>query len=661
MNTPSNHLGNMKLFINLLFLTGLLCTGLTSISAQQILLDKPVRAGELILFPEISNGSNYYYLADKPRLALHPDGDPQFSFVRYVKNELSDGSGNNSIIESNTGGGVLHALVELSVSDDQIKEAQSALRRIDGDGRIVGPVIFKSGSVALISAIANEQGDMVERIVGLGNAPILETQKSAVAVQLNKLGSKILWETFNTPTPDFSINFEMEVEGFLSPKRVLIEADFERVYKHKAFEAAATTPVLSAEISAAFDDLSDVGAIKVTQIGTDEQLDRLKETAYNQLINLMFDKIGGTGVPQMNEILPGQGQPSMLERATTSLNRARDETRQENARIDNLRAQMRANEARVRDGAQSRAQARAQQHGRTIQAPQGAQRRPASDATAESSGSGLSAEDIPERQAMPSLAVAVSYRMKEIKRTGKYTIDLNKYTETTRSMPFAYNPGNVRAQCPDCFLEVNLDDDLMKQREINASLGGLNTSDFDYINFVNVVMKKKHQNGQESVNELKIDKSKFDQTGNFFRMMYGWKGDTNRDEWLKYEYRTMWSFKGGHSIETPWESTEFGSIALSPSVVEKPVYIEVDENFVFDEDVRGIEIKLFSKISDREEMQSINLKTQSEELSKTVKLLLPRDVEAYEYQVTYFIRGQDPRSTNRIQSNYGRIDIDRFL
>jgi hypothetical protein len=262
---------------------------------------------------------------------------------------------------------------------------------------------------------------------------------------------------------------------------------------------------------------------------------------------------------------------------------------------------------------------------------------------------------------MPSLAVAVSYRMKEIKRTGKYTIDLNKYTETTRSMPFAYNPGNVRAQCPDCFLEVNLDDDLMKQREINASLGGLNTSDFDYINFVNVVMKKKHQNGQESVNELKIDKSKFDQTGNFFRMMYGWKGDTNRDEWLKYEYRTMWSFKGGHSIETPWESTEFGSIALSPSVVEKPVYIEVDENFVFDEDVRGIEIKLFSKISDREEMQSINLKTQSEELSKTVKLLLPRDVEAYEYQVTYFIRGQDPRSTNRIQSNYGRIDIDRFL
>lgn len=642
--------------------TCFLFLGLAPVLSQQILLDKPVRAGELILFPEVSNESRYYYLPDKPRLAIHPNGDPQFSFVRYVKNELSDGSDNNAIIESNTGGGIVHALVELSVSDDQISEAQSALRRVDGDGQIVGPVIFKSGSVALISAVANEEGDMVDQVVGLGNAPILENQKSAVAVQLNKLGSKLLWETFNTPTPDFSFNFEMEVEGYLSPKRVLIEANFERIYKHKAFEAAAVTPVLSAEINAAFDELYDSGAIKVTQIGTDEQLDRLKETAYNQLINLMFDKIGGTGVPQMNEILPGHGQPSMLDRATTSLNKAREETRRENERIDNLRSQMRANENRVREGAQTRAVARARSHGRTIEPPPADQRRASSDEnTTASSGSGLSPEDIPEREPMPSLAVAVSFKMKEIKRSGNYTIDLNKYTETTRSMPFAYNPGNVREQCEPCFLEVNLDDDLMKQREINASLGGINTADFDYINFINVVMKKEHQNGQETVNELKIDKSQFDQSGNFFRMMYGWKGDANRDEWLNYQYKTMWSFKGGHTIETPWESTDFGSIALSPAVVEKPVYIEIDENFVYDEDVRGIEIRLFSKIDDIEEMQSINLKTQSEELSRTVELLLPRNVEDYEYQITYFVRGKDPKTTKRIQSNYGRIDIDRFL
>ena len=60
-------------------------------------------------------------------------------------------------------------------------------------------------------------------------------------------------------------------------------------------------------------------------------------------------------------------------------------------------------------------------------------------------------------------------------------------------------------------------------------------------------------------------------------------------------------------------------------------------------------------------MGNINLKTQDEELSKTVEILLPNDNEDYEYQVTYFLRGQDPRSSERKASNYGRIDIDRFL
>lgn len=639
----------------------------SNLEAQRILLDKPVRAGELILFPEVENESTYYYLPDKPRLALHPDGNPQFSFIRYVKNELSDGSGTNSVLESNTGGGIVHALVELSVTDEQIQDAQRALRRIDGDGEIRGPVIFKSGTVALISAVAQENGDMTEQIVGLGNAPILENQKSAVAVQLNKIGSKILWETFNTPTPDFSFNFEMEVEGYLSPKRVLIEADFERVYKHRSFEAGvagqAGPALLSAEIKTSFDELFDSGAIKVTQIGEDEELDKLKETAYNQLINLMFDKIGGTGVPQLSE-LTGGNQPSMLDRATTSLQRARTEARSENRRIDQLTSQMRANESRVRDGAQSRARDRMSRSGRTLTPPEGSQRRPNNSGTTgtpSGGGGGLQAEDIPEREPMPSLSVAVSYQMKEIKRSGTYRIDLNKYTETTRSMPFAYNPGNVKSQCDPCFLEVNLDDDLMKQREINASLGGVNISDFDYINFVNIIMKKKHQNGDESVNEMKIDRSHFDQSANFFRMMYGWKGDSNREEWLNYDFKTLWSYKGGHTVESNWETTNFGSIALNPSIVKKPIYIEVDEDFVIDEKVRGIEIKIFSKLGEREEIQNINLKTQDEELSKTVEILLPNDNEDYEYQVTYFLRGQDPRSSERKASNYGRIDIDRFL
>src|SRR5690606_11116022 len=117
--------------------------------------------------------------------------------------------------------------------------------------------------------------------------------------------------------------------------------------------------------------------------------------------------------------------------------------------------------------------------------------------------------DLPERQAMPSLSIAVSYRMKQVRRRGTYRIDLNKFSETTRTLPFAYNLGNVKSICAPCFREVNTDDPLMKQRQINAALGGINADDFNHVNFVNVLMRKKHENGQETVDEIKIDKSAF--------------------------------------------------------------------------------------------------------------------------------------------------------
>lgn len=645
---------NKKIILSICL--GILFSLQSVFSQQQILLDKQVGAGELVLYPSVQNESHYYYLPNKPRLAMHKDGKPQLSFTRYVKNEKTDASSNSAISESATGGGIVHALVELKVTKKQIRDAENALRRIDGDGKIIGPVVFSAGTVALISSVAQPNGENTQKVIGLGNAPVLENQSSAVSVQLNKLGSKILWETFNTSTPDFTFNFEMEVEGYLSPKRVLIEANFDRMYSHQTFSAAATTPVLAAEIKAAMDDLYDSGAIKLTQIGEDEQLEKLKETAYQQLTNLMFDKVGGSGIPQLNQLLPNN-KTSMLDRASNMLKSARAEVRKHNDKVDKMRYKQAMQEAKIRTNAQERAKKKLASNGKTLVLPEGSQKK----ATIEQPNQPNVNIPIPKKESMPSLAVAVSYQLKKVKRSGSYKIDLNKYTQTKRSIPFAYNPGNVKRSCPTCFLEVNLEDPLMKQREINASLGGVNAQDFAYINFVNIIMRKKHQNGHNYVDEIKIDKSQFNQQGNFFKMIYGWHGDSDRDKWLEYEYKTLWSFKGGHKVETAWKRTKFGSIALNPPIIKKPIYIEVDEDFVVDENVRGIEVKLFSNPGEKPETQSINMKTLKDELSKTVEVLLPKDAEDYQYEVTYFVKGKNPKKTNLKKSNYGRIDIDRFM
>jgi len=636
----------------LLIIFVLVCACNITSAQQQILLDNPVRAGELTLFPSLSKSNEYYYVADKPRLATHPNGKPQFSFVRYVKNETGNRAGDRGISESELGGGIVHVLVELSVTDKQIKDAEADLQRVNNSGKIIGPVVFKSGTVALVSSVANADGGMAKQVVGLGAAPVLENQKSAVSIQLNKIGAKLLWEMFTqTTTPDLSFSFEMEIEGYQSPKNVTIEANFDRVYEHHAIEAAARTPVFAGEINAAFDNLVDAGAIKVTQIGTDEELDKLKETAYNQLINLMFDKVGGNGVPELSQLIPNQ-ETSMLDRASDMLASSRAEAKEENQRIEDRTEKAAEIETQVRRAAQTRAnQVRAAEGMEEVELPEEQEE----DNVEQNDSNTTKKVDVPE------VAIGLSYTMKKVKRKGQYKIDLNKYVETVRTLPFDYNPGNVRKSCEECFLEINLDDPLMKQREILVTLGLQNENDFKHVNFVSVMMKKQHQNGESTVDEIRIDRSKFNQTANLSKMVYGWKGDDNRPKWLIYDYNIQWSFAGGHKVETDWQPNTSSAISLEPPVVRKPVYIEIDEEFVKEQQVRGIEIKLSSKLGDKTETETASFKISKNELSKTVEILLPRYVEKYEYEIIYSIKGQDPKKSSKKSTDFGRIDVDRFL
>jgi hypothetical protein len=225
-------------------------------------------------------------------------------------------------------------------------------------------------------------------------------------------------------------------------------------------------------------------------------------------------------------------------------------------------------------------------------------------------------------------------------------------------MRFDQNLGGFN--CKECFVEVNLDDPLMKQRNIYVALDGMNTGDFSkYINFVNVVMRKQHQSGESSLDEVRIDRSKFDQTGNNFTMIYGYKGDTNRPKWLDYEYKSLWSFFGGYNIETDWKSTNFASISLTPPFSRKPVYIELDPDFAATEKIRAVEVTIYYKPLDKEETVKTTLKVaQNEELSKTVEIILPKGKDEYSYDVTWFVKGKDPVTSARKTTKLGSLYFD---
>ena len=249
---------------------------------QKILLNRQIKAGDLTLFADRDDDRVFYYLPDKPRLALHPNGAPQMSFLRWVKNDPTKPEGD--------GGGIVHAVVRMGVTDEQLQAARAEVQGIKAGARIAGPVMFTSGTFGLVTSFIDKEGKKSRKIVGLGKAPLLDGQNAAVSIELDRQDSQLLWETFKTPTPDISFSFEMELTGMHQPYRAVLEADWDKIYKHTAFDAGIAHRYLGAEIHLAFESLRQSGAIKLEQDGADAGWDARMQSAYNVIASMMFDR-----------------------------------------------------------------------------------------------------------------------------------------------------------------------------------------------------------------------------------------------------------------------------------------------------------------------------------------------------------------------------------
>ncbi len=547
--------------------------------SQKILLDKPVRAGDLVLYPGLKQDKNsYYYVVNKIRLGTHETGAPQFSFLRWVDNETGDETGPG-------GGGIVHALVELSVTKDQLREANTAIRKVNPEGIVAGPVVFSAGKFALVSSAAPEDGsnEFTRQLVGVGKAPLLDGSKAAVSILLTKQGAKVLWESFKTPTPDVSFSFEMQVDGFFSPYEATLTADLEQVQNHMSAGVKGKYSYIGAEVEASFDDLRKDGAIKLDVVGDDSKMDGLIDQAYAKIAALMFDEV--------------------------PLDKGFQEKAAEKPKGGGV----------LGDLAKS-----------------------AEDAAEASSGIG----------------VMVNFKLKRKQLKGTYRLDFNKFSTAKIVLRFDENIGDLRQYWGDSnhFRQVNLEDPLFVEREIVAKLNGVDVEDFDdLINFVSVQLRKVHQNGDITDRELKIDRTTFTETGNRFPMEYGWKGDADRTQWLQYQYKIHWGLQGGREVITDWEESDNGMIDLTPPLQKVTVSMDGSQDELESADVRAAIVTLYYNPSGTKEVQRREtFRIDKGECARDVTILLPRDIEAYEYDIKWQTKDGKVLNSER-QPGFGNL------
>jgi hypothetical protein len=611
-------------------------------SAQRIILDNTIRAGGLTLFADYEKPNEYYYLVDRVSLATNAQGNPQFSFLKFADNKEPVPDSENT---ESDGGGIFHAVVTLTVGEEVLDEARRDLRSQNSSGVIKGPVIYDAGKFGLVSSFKDENGDLTSKLVGLGNAPLIDGHKAAISIRLTKLGAKVLWESFKTPAPDIFFQFEMEISGYRAPKRAIIEADFDQIYEHKSFNIGAASAFFAGEINTSFEDLQRSGAIKVTQFGADENMEALINTAYNKLTEMMFTPMNGTGVPGAASLTSQGGSgSSMMDRAGQMFARERQLAQSRSSVGGNGGGSGTSSSAM--DGATASASDTSGSGGgyqpgivarqRGIQAP--------------TEGPASASSNDPVSSGNPAIAIMASYQMKSVRQRGKFKIDLNKYTVDKKSFPFGENIGDLRKYIDDdnYFREVNLDDPTFLQREVAAILDVSSMKDFaEIINFVNVRLYKDHGNGKNSSDEIRITRDNFNQSANNFKMMYGWKSDPSRRDWRNYEYEVDWSLIGGHTISEKSTSTSSNAISLTPPYYRRQIEIQVDPAIVSEKGIRAINVKVYSMVEGKERISQVDLNTAGGELSKKIEFLSPQGEINYDYEIGWRHRGNVNETSGR--------------
>ena len=241
-------------------------------SAADLALDYPTRCGPLQCYPRVSNPNEFYYLPTQPRISQEEGAKPEFSFLRYVEESTTGGSGG---IKQANGGGVVHFLVDYGVTDAERAAAQAALQEDNEDAQLLGPVAFEAGSFFLTSAIT---GDGTERreglthaVLGTGRAPLMEGHKSAISMHLTRRGARILWSTFETVAPDVSVTLNLEFTGLRDPAEVTVIANWDKIEEMADIEVGVEVAYYVVELGFDYAEfwqkVQDSGAITIDAKG----------------------------------------------------------------------------------------------------------------------------------------------------------------------------------------------------------------------------------------------------------------------------------------------------------------------------------------------------------------------------------------------------------
>ncbi len=584
----------------------LLAAGPRPAAAQAVLMDRGERVAGLWCFPITTDSLTYVYLPTAARLADDEKGRPQFSFVRYVVNSPGDSARGSATITEAKGGGILHFLVMLDTPEGQVRDAERALREKykKDEIKVRGPMVFADGRYTLVSSVLTGGGP------GAATASAVPTGDGDAAPATKRT----VIATGRAPVLEgnrLALSFDLDPEhaALLLQSFQMNTPDISLVFDmtfnglSEAYDADLTIDWSEVKTSKAF----SAGAT-VYFVSADVEL------GFDEMFKNHAIKLRSSGADATMEALLNTVYSKLLDLMFRPVEPERVPEGDRGGLMDALAAMTGSNGAL------------------------GARK---------TTGFGAS----------------VAFQLKEMRSEGQSHLYFNHRSNVERHTFVTFNIGDFYKRYGKddrYFRAVNLGDPTFQQREVHVGVDAALIPDFDkYVNTVTVTLRKDHQNGEQTLREVILDRVAVKKGVQDLRMVYGWNGDQDRLAWLDYQFRTRWSFKGGGTFETDWKKTSAPMIDLFAPYEHRTVQLVGDRGALKTKGVRAVVVQLdYPFFGERRRPQMVVRPEEAIE-EKQVEITLPLGQPDYDYLVTWQMEG-NRKVTDRRTDASGLIFVDEM-
>ena len=262
-----------------------------------------------------------------------------------------------------------------------------------------------------------------------------------------------------------------------------------------------------------------------------------------------------------------------------------------------------------------------------------------------------------------NFGINASFQMKELRTEGMSRLFFKGRSTVGRHHLLTFNIGNLYDRYgtdTSYFRDVPMWDPAFQQREIFVGIDGELEREFEkLLSSVTISLRKKHNNGHETLQEVFINRDRFQEAESPLSMRYLNHGDSIQTDWMNYEFKTIWKFNGGGTYETDWVDESSAMVNLYVPFKRKQIFLDGDLESLKGHSVRAVSVGIDYPFFDQRKKHQLSIRPTDNLEEKVFEITLPNTEDEIDYSITWFLENEEP-IVKQAKDRYGLIFIDEL-